>query len=151
MSSWYCHRGHLCRHHRGRPWDHLCHRGHSCRVRQRRRPGAAPAEPSRDATPALAVLCPPAPPSQSPVLQSSPPPMSVPPSEICTQDTASSVLVFAAADATGVGPAATSADRAATSGEPLPVASRASPVPYFGYVPSQQCGMFPLLQSCHRR
>jgi hypothetical protein len=131
-SSWYRRRGHPCHRHRGRPWDHLRHRGRSCRVRQRRRSEAAPTEPSHGATP-----------SPAPALAVS--------HEICAQDATSPVPVFTAAIATGAGSASISMDRAAAPGEPLPVASRASPVPRFEYVPSQQCGIFPLLQSCRRR
>jgi hypothetical protein len=95
-----------------------------------------PTAPHRSPVPALAVSCPPTPPSQSPTLRSGPPPTSVPLGEICVQDDDSPVPVFAAADATGFDPAATSADRAAMPWEPLSVASRASPAPRFRYVPS---------------
>jgi hypothetical protein len=82
-------------------------------------------------------LHPPVPPSRLPALWSGLPPTFAPPGEICAQDTASLVLVFTAADATGNGSTATSTDRAAAPEEPLPVASRASPAPRFRYVPSQ--------------
>jgi hypothetical protein len=110
-----------------------------------------PTAPHRSPVPALAMLRPPAPPSQLPALWLGLPLTSAPPSEICMQDAASPVPVFTAADATGAGPATTSVDRATASGEPMPIASRASPAPCFGYVPSQQCGLFPLLQSCRHR
>jgi hypothetical protein len=44
-----------CRRHQGRPWDRLRHRGRSCRVRQRRRPRAAPVEPSHGTAPVTSV------------------------------------------------------------------------------------------------
>jgi hypothetical protein len=93
-------------------------------------------------SPALTVSHPSAPPFRSPVLRSGPPPMSASPGDTCAQDVVSPIPVFAVADATSVGPAATSMDRATAPGEPLPVASQVSPVPRFGYVPSQQCGLF---------
>jgi hypothetical protein len=61
---------------------------------------------------ALAVSHPLAPPSRSPALRSGLPPTSAPSGEICAQDAASPVSVFAATDATGAGPARTSVDRA---------------------------------------
>jgi hypothetical protein len=71
-----------------------------------------PTAPHRSPAPALAMLCPPTPPSWSPALRSGPPPTSVPPGEIYAQDATSRVPFFAATDATSAGPATTPADRA---------------------------------------
>jgi hypothetical protein len=104
-----------------------------------------PTVPHRSPAPALAVSCPLTQPSWSPALWSGPPLTSAPPGEICAQVAASPILVFTTTDATGGGLAATSTHRATALGEPLLVASRASPTPCFGYVHSQQCRLFPLL------